>query len=141
MLVGYQLSNIGPLVSESLHFLFKFLLIAAVGCLIDLGLLLTGILRFDGPAWIFLLLFCGLWMNFAATLGVSFRWMRGRPFLAAVLGALGGSSTYYAGARLGALELHDNLALALGVIGIEWAIAMPVAIAAWWRLVPETDTP
>lgn len=59
-----------------------------------------------------------LWLNFAATLNVSMAWLRGRYFLAAVFGAVGGPLAYYSGASLGATEalpsLRGMLVLALG---------------------------
>src|SRR6187399_1186286 len=52
------------------------------------------------PFWI-----VALWALFATTFNVSLRALRGRPVIAAVLGAVGAPAAYYAGARLGALEL------------------------------------
>jgi hypothetical protein len=66
-----------------------------------------------------------LWVNLAATMNVSMGWLRGRHALAAVFGAIGGPVAYYSGAKLGAMTgLPD--AGGLLVIGIAWAIALPV---------------
>ncbi|MEC9373676.1 MAG: DUF2878 domain-containing protein [Planctomycetota bacterium] len=113
------------------------LAVAVPGAMVDTALLLLGVITFgDGsgfplmfPVWVL-----ALWLNFAATLNVSLKWLRGRWWLAAILGAIGGSTTYLAGAKLGALGLHENVWLAMGVIGAEWAIALPLASWAAWRL-------
>ncbi len=74
------------------------------------------------PAWII-----AMWALFATTLNVSLRWLRGRWFIAAGLGALGGPLAYYAGTRLGAVTMPDQtqalLALAMG-----WALIMPLLL-------------
>lgn len=57
----------------------------------------------------------------------SLRWLQPRPLLAAVLGLVGGPLAWYAGARLGALELPDP-SLALSVLGAGWAALMPLLL-------------
>ena len=74
------------------------------------------------PAWII-----ALWLAFATTFNVSLRWLQPRPLLAAVLGLVGGPLAWYAGARLGALELPDP-SLALSVLGAGWAALMPLLL-------------
>jgi hypothetical protein len=68
-----------------------------------------------------------LWINFAATLNVSMAWLRGRYFLAAVFGAIGGPLAYYSGAKLGATEAlpsyNGMLLLAIG-----WGIMTPLLV-------------
>ncbi len=72
------------------------------------------------PYWI-----VTMWMLFGTTLNLSMGWMKGRPLLAAIFGAIGGPSSYYAGHKLGGIEFLDfypaMLALAIG-----WALFMPV---------------
>jgi hypothetical protein len=72
------------------------------------------------PYWIIT-----MWMLFATTLNVSMRWMRGKPWVAAIFGLFGGPTTYLAGQKLGGIVLVNPtaayLALAMG-----WAIIMPV---------------
>jgi hypothetical protein len=79
------------------------------------------------PSWI-----VALWLAFATTFNVSLRWLQGRPGAAALLGLAGGPLAWWAGARLGALELVDA-GLALSAIGLGWAVLMPLllALAAW----------
>ena len=74
-----------------------------------------------------------LWALFATTLNVSLRWLRARPWLGALLGALGGPAAYYAGARLGALELATAGA-GLGAIAIGWAVLTPLLLGTARRL-------
>ena len=69
------------------------------------------------PMWFF-----ALYALLATTLNASLGWLRGRPVLAAVLGAIGGPLAYYAGARIGAITLTGE---SLAVLGILWAGLMP----------------
>lgn len=65
-----------------------------------------------------------LWVNFATTLHTSLRWLLGRHALAALLGALGGPASYYAGARLGALTFPADPTVSLIVLALVWSVAM-----------------
>jgi len=103
--------------------------------------------RLGGPSPLWMV---ALWMNLAGTLGLSMRWLRGRPLLAALFGAIGAPLSYLAGARLGAAQIAApftalaggaagmiapepgsvlSLAAGLGAIALEWAIAMPLLLA------------
>jgi hypothetical protein len=74
------------------------------------------------PPWIIL-----LWMVFATTFNLSLRWLRGRGWLAALFGLLGGPLAWWAGHQFGALILLKPQA-ALIALGLGWAILMPVLI-------------
>ena len=71
------------------------------------------------PYWIL-----GMWMLFATTLNVSFRWLHLRLPLAAAIGAFFGPLSYMAGSAAGAVQLLEPgtvyLALSFG-----WALLMP----------------
>ena len=84
-----------------------------------------GWLRIPGfcPLWIF----C-LWLNFATLLHVSLHWLIGRPLLAGLLGAIGGPLAYWSGAKLGAMELNENLAISLISMAFVWAALMPLLV-------------
>lgn len=71
------------------------------------------------PYWIL-----GMWMLFATTLNVSFRWLHLRLPLAAAIGAIFGPLSYMAGSAAGAVQILEatNVYLALGV---GWALLMP----------------
>jgi hypothetical protein len=73
-------------------------------------------------------------MLFATTLNVSLRWLRGRPLLGALLGAVGGPLAYLAGAKLGGIELLEP-ALALSALAAGWALLLPLL----QRLATELD--
>jgi len=102
--------------------------LAVIGLIIDSGLMHAGILRFNGQALIVPLWFAALWPAFATLLNTALMWLRGRPMLSVLFGALGGPFAYFSGAKLGALQLNNNLTLALMVIAMEWAIVTPVAV-------------
>jgi len=107
----------------------RFVLAATLlGWLIDSGLACADVFTF--PAGSGLLGFCPLWMaalwaNFAGTLHLCLNWLRGGYWLAFVLGACGGPLAYYAGQRMGAMQLGGNMALSLTIIAVEWALATP----------------
>ena len=108
------------------------LLAAAMGALFETLLVQIGWLRFDAgvwlagvaPAWMI-----ALWANFATTLNVSLRPLRGRLGLAAILGAIGAPIAYFGGSRLGALELTD-LTPALAAVGAGWLLLTPLLFIA-----------
>lgn len=107
----------------------KLVLCAVVlGALCDSSLIMLGLLNFSSgtfiaggaPHWIL-----GMWALFATTLNVSLNWLKGRWLVATVLGAAGGPLSYWAGGRLGAVELVEP-APALAALSLCWAIAMPL---------------
>jgi uncharacterized protein DUF2878 len=75
------------------------------------------------PYWIL-----ALWAMFATTLNVSLGWLRGRWLLAALLGALAGPLSYWAGAKLGAVVLLKPVP-ALAALAIGWAVILPALLA------------
>ncbi len=80
------------------------------------------------PYWI-----VTMWMLFGTTLNLSMRWMKGRPVLAALLGAIGGPSSYYAGQKLGGIQFLEFLP-AMIALAIGWAVFMPLLIRLAERL-------
>lgn len=74
------------------------------------------------PHWM-----AALWLVFATTLNVSLRWLRGRPWFAALLGLVGGPLAYYAGVQLGALHF-PNPAAGLVVQAMGWSALMPLLV-------------
>jgi hypothetical protein len=104
----------------------------AIGVVWDSAHVSLGWIRFtsgtlvDGiaPPWIL-----ALWALFATTLNVSLGWLKGRWLVAVLLGAAAGPLSYWAGARLGAVEfvvpVSSFVALALG-----WAVMTPLLVAA-----------
>lgn len=97
-----------------------------LGFVLDSGLASGGIVVFASGVWVDGLAphwMVALWVAFATTFHLSLRWVMARPAFAALLGAIGGPVAYYAGMRLGALELQP-LQVALPIIGAAWALAM-----------------
>jgi len=87
------------------------------------------------PHWI-----VAMWMLFATTLNVSLRWLKQRPALAAALGAVAGPAAYFAGYRLGGVEIPDLLP-AMSALALGWAILMPVLVALSNRLDGKNELP
>lgn len=99
---------------------------AATGFALDSTLASNGLVSFASGVWVDGLAphwMVALWIGFATTLNVSLRWLTSRPVLAAAFGAVGGPLAYYAGMRLGALQLQP-LDIALAAVGVGWALAM-----------------
>jgi Protein of unknown function (DUF2878) len=109
---------------------------AATGAAADSLLASSGWLRYDAgvlvegtaPYWI-----VAMWALFAITLNVSMRPLRGRLWLGALLGLVGGPAAYYAGANLGALTLVQ-LVPALAALAAVWALATPLLFSLALRL-------
>lgn len=88
------------------------------------GVLVPGL----APYWMI-----ALWAVFATSLNLSMGFLKGRLWLAALVGAVGGPLSYAAGGRLGGLEMSEPM-LALGAQALGWAVLLPVLthLAARW---------
>lgn len=75
------------------------------------------------PYWII-----AMWMMFATTLNVTFRWLKNRYVLAVVLGAVSGPLAYYGGAKLGGVVLTTPVG-SLAALALVWGLAMPLLMA------------
>jgi hypothetical protein len=123
-IVAYHLSRASEPRQEVFLIIAALMIGAVWDSLLVWGGLLTyanGVLHSDlAPHWI-----VAMWALFATTLNVSLRWLKGRWFLAVLFGAIGGPLAYYAGFRLGAVDMVSQrdalLALAVG-----WAMIMPL---------------
>lgn len=106
-----------------------FVIAGVTGYLIDSIQVLAGNMSFPlhtllgGPSPLWMV---ALWVNFAATLNYSMKWLHGHPVLAALLGAIAGPLTYYTGSQLGAIEIKGNIALFM--IALQWLIATPLLV-------------
>jgi len=75
------------------------------------------------PLWIL-----ALWVLLGTTLHISLRWLRGKWWQAALLGAATGPLDYLGGARLGALQLlRPTAALCAEAVGL--AVLLPLLVA------------
>jgi hypothetical protein len=73
------------------------------------------------PPWML-----SLWINFGTVVNGSLSWLRRRYWLGAFLGAWGGPAAYYSGHRLGALTFQPPVMIHLVILGIAWAVAVPL---------------
>lgn len=102
--------------------------IAVVGCLFDQLLYLCGLLQFSHwqaaliPPWMVM-----LWLGFASTLNVSLGWMRGKYWIGAVFGAIGGPLSYLAAQKLGAITVLQTQGLMIA-LAVGWALMMPMML-------------
>jgi hypothetical protein len=104
--------------------------VLSFGILTDSLLMYLGVLDFKGawpspylsPAWMW-----ALWLLVASTLNSSLSWLKGKPVLGVVLGAISGPLSYEAGIRLGAANWGSgSQMLGLALISVVWAVAMPL---------------
>jgi len=127
LVVGYHLQRAKAPGPEAL------LLTAAavIGAVFDSGLVATGWLQYPSGQWHALLApywIVAMWVAFATTLNVSLDWLKGRPWLSVVFGAVGGPLAYIAGAKLGGVSLVEPV-LALSALGVGWAVMTPLLVA------------
>ncbi len=80
------------------------------------------------PAWLVPAWIASLWAAFATLPRFSLGWLRGRPVLAAVLGAAGGPLSYYGGTRLGAVAAGEPALLTWGGLALEYALVTPLLL-------------
>ncbi len=100
----------------------------AIGAAWDSAVIATGLLAYPAgqaapelaPWWI-----VAMWALFGTTLNGSLAWLRRRPLLAALAGAIGAPLAFLAGARLGAVQLVEPLA-ALALQAAGWALLLPL---------------
>ena len=100
----------------------------ALGLVLDSALVAAGWLAYPNgqfaanlaPYWIL-----AMWALFASTLNFSMRWLHDRYLLAALFGGIGGPMSYWAGARLGAVQFSDGSAPYVA-LAVAWAVVMPV---------------
>ncbi|MBA3937017.1 MAG: DUF2878 domain-containing protein [Planctomycetes bacterium] len=71
-----------------------------------------------------------LWPLFGISLRTYIRWLQRRLVLAALLGAIAGPLSYWAGVRIGVLQLPAGTLTGLAAISVEWLIATP--LLAWF---------
>ena len=103
----------------------QLLKIAACGWTLDSLLLNLGVFDFGEPRWVLPGWLAMLWLLFASTLRQSLAWTASRLWLAALVGALGGPLSYYAGARLADVGLPYGLWPSLALLAILWALLLP----------------
>lgn len=95
-----------------------------------------GILDFRGhqagtlaPLWV-----VALWLQFGTVLHFCLRWLSRRYLLASILGLVGGPLAFLAGERLGAATFGEPKLGSLALLGVSWAILLPLLVALGDRL-------
>ncbi|VVE65269.1 hypothetical protein PAN31117_01813 [Pandoraea anapnoica] len=106
----------------------RFVLIVTVlGWMWESLVLATGVLTYPNglirpwgaPYWM-----AGLWMLFALQVNTLFGWLRPFPLLSLLLGAVGGTLSFKAGAMLGAVQFV-KVTQAYAVLACGWAVILP----------------
>ncbi len=133
------------------HLLFHFLLlgrgaaelrlvalVSLGGLLLDQLLFLCGVFNIDGRGGVAPLWLSCLWPVFATTLVHAFAGLRVRPYVAALVGGLGGAGSYVAGVRLSEVDFAMPLWSPL-LIAALWALLFPLLLRMGARLVPERE--
>ena len=110
--------------------------LALVGLLSAIGLVAESLVVSQGHvaypagqplAWVAPYWMVALWGEFAIALNVTLRWLKRRPLLAAVLGAIFGPLSFLGGVRLGGARFIDAPA-ALVTLACMWAALMPLVM-------------
>lgn len=99
--------------------------IATIGILVDIVLTRSEIFVFPEhaflPLWLAL-----LWLGFSTTLVRSLKFLNRHLLLAALFGAIGGPSSYFAGYRFGAVDFGHELIPTLLLLAVIWACLLPL---------------
>ena len=115
--------------------------LCAIGLVVESAVVAQGHVAYPAGqpvAWLAPYWMVALWSEFAIALNVTLRWLKRRPWLAAVLGAVFGPLSFLGGVRLGGARFVDEPA-ALATLAGMWAVLMPLVIALSSRLDGVTD--
>ncbi|MFT4709705.1 MAG: hypothetical protein ACI9D0_002190 [Bacteroidia bacterium] len=114
---------------ERSHELRLIVLMGVAGTLLDSLLHAAGLVNYPSseatwafgfaPPWI-----AALWFLFGTLPRHSLSWIGGRPLLAAVLGAIGGPMSFWAGQRLGVIETGGAPFWTYAVLAAEYAACL-----------------
>jgi hypothetical protein len=105
---------------------------AAIGAVAETALIASGAIRYAAawpspavaPLWI-----VTLWLAFGVTLAPLARWLGGQPWIVhALVGAMTGPLAYFAGVRLGAIDVVASPANAYLAIALVWAVVLPILL-------------
>ncbi len=108
------------------------LLVGLIGTLIDGLMRFSGLLIYESaiptvtwlaPVWI-----TAMWMLFSSTFNSSLSWLKGRPVIAVILGAVFGPLSYIAGVRLEAIAFGQEWLQTVLVLALVWGVAMPLLL-------------
>jgi hypothetical protein len=112
--------------------------VVPIGVAMDTLMAATGLLHYAAPVpstqlaplWI-----VAIWASFSLTLRHTFRFLFGRPWLAAIFGAIGAPLAYLSAERgWQAVQFGHGMWPALGVLALLWAFALPIMLTLAKRL-------
>ena len=107
-------------------------LVTLLGLIVDSFQKVTGLVVYAAdfpslpwlaPAWI-----VAMWTLFATAINSSLKWLNGRYWLTALLGAIFGPLSYRAGGALGAAFFPNGDLLTLIILAIIWGAVLPLLI-------------
>jgi hypothetical protein len=94
---------------------------------------------YENLPWLAPLWITALWLMFATQLNGSLRFLQKRYLLALVAGAFGGPLAYFAGERIGAVEVLPDDVPATLILGVIWAVAVPGLLYLQAYLLPTNE--
>lgn len=101
---------------------------ALLGAVIESGVVALGDVAYPSGqpvAWLAPYWMVALWGELAIALNVTLRWLKGRPLLAAAIGAVAGPLSFASGVRMGGARFIDQQP-ALLTLAVVWAAALPL---------------
>ncbi len=108
----------------------------AAGLIIDGTLSGVGFFSFAQPATPIPFWLAVIWLALAILPHNSLAWLKERPLLSALFGAIGGPLAYWAGVRLGVADFNWPLLPSLLLLAVVWAILWTGAMYFAGRMVP-----
>ena len=125
--------------------LILVLVCGVIGAIWDSVLVALGWISYPSGNWVANLApywIVTMWMLFATTLNIGFGWLKNRPVLAFIFGAVGGPLAFLTGHKLGGVVLVEfEVALIAQAVG--WGLMMPILLELADRFdgVTEQDQP
>jgi hypothetical protein len=105
--------------------------LCAIGAVVETFVVMQGHVAYPSGqpvAWLAPYWMVALWGEFAIALNVTLRWLKNRPLLAVVLGAVAGPLSFVGGVRLGGARFVDATP-ALVTLAVTWGVLMPLLMA------------
>ena len=101
-----------------------------IGLVAESGIVGQGLVAYPSGqplAWLAPYWIVAMWGLLAISLNVTLRWLKGRPWLAAALGAVAGPASFACGVRLGGARFLDAPA-ALATLAVVWGVLLPALV-------------
>ncbi len=106
------------------------LIVMLIGGVWESALIFFGLLEYPhstvfhgvAPLWLF-----ALWASFAAQFNTTYRWLKQRLLIGALLGAIAGPLSFRAGAALGALRFAKVMPAVVS-LAVGWAVILPLIV-------------